>query len=66
MAIFVLFWYFFSIFSVFSGANPGWGISYFFRILGVLGFLGSVAGPQGHKYILAKPLLKRNLFLVPE
>ena len=35
-AIFVLFWYFFHIF----GANSGWGISCFFGIFGVLGFLG--------------------------
>ena len=51
-AIFVSFLYFFGIFFVFSGANPGWGISFFFRILGVLGFLGSVAGLQGHNSCL--------------
>ena len=38
--------FFFGIFSVFPGVNPGWGILYFFRIFGVWGFSGSVAGPQ--------------------
>ena len=40
----------FCIFSVFfpyfRGADPGWGILYFFRIFGILGFSGSVAGPR--------------------
>ena len=35
-AVFVFFRYF----SVFSGANPGWGILCFFRIFGILGFSG--------------------------
>ena len=48
MAILGSFLCFFGIFFVVSGANPGWGISYFFRIFGVLRFWGSVAGPQGH------------------
>ena len=39
--------YFFGIFFGFSGATPGWGILYLFRIFGIWGFWGSVAGPRG-------------------
>ena len=49
IAVFGPFSYFFGIFSVFSGANPGWGILYFFRIFGLWGFSGSVAGPEDRK-----------------
>ena len=47
MAIVVLFWYFFGLFFVLSGANPGWGISYFLCIFGVLGVVGLCSRPAG-------------------
>ena len=47
--------YFFSIFFVFSGPDPGWGFrkifvffSYFFRISGLERFLGSIPGTRNH------------------
>ena len=43
--IFVCFRFFFS---YFRGPTRGGGFRIFFRICGVLGFLGSVAGRQGH------------------
>ena len=48
-AIFGRFCIFSGIFSVFPGVHPGWGILYFFRIFGLWGFSGSVAGPQDRK-----------------
>ena len=50
-AIFRPLLYFFGIFSVFSGGRLGVGdfVFFFFHIFGILGFSGSVAGPQDCK-----------------
>ena len=42
----VLYFFFSVFFLYFRVANLGWGILYFFLIFGILGFSGSVAGPQ--------------------
>ena len=41
--------YFFGIFFVFSGPDPGWGITYFFRIFFVFpGLMNSIPGTRNH------------------
>ena len=53
MVIFGPFYYFFGIFFVFLGPDPGWGILYFFRIFlvfsGFRGFLGSLPGKRDRR-----------------
>ena len=50
------FLYFFCIFFVFLGPDPGWGVSYFFRIFFVWleGFSSSIPGTQNRKTSLEK------------